>query len=461
MRKVKNTIRAYITNNLEHNDQFNSISSRLNLHKAQKKEKYNYMKISKVLKLAVPIFLVIAVAVIIGVSLNNPHVENPKEPVAVVQMDVNPSISLVVGENNTVLSVYGENDEGKMIISDEEIVGMKLNVAIENIVKIEVETGYLVKGDAAEENKITISIEAETNDIANAIKTTVETKIQTICDELKIEEKLEVIKNDSKELLVKRALELDPTLSEEEASEMTSKQLIAYIKGCQLERINIPTQEIEELYNRVKLQKIQLVEKEETKEMIDKLDATYQTIKSGYQSLYQALLDAQTALNDGYVKIFIDENSEYCKAVKNYQTMKQEILKLENEIASMEDSILKAAKIQSLSVKNLALDTAYLAITTAKEAANLVVTGLSSAIDLALNNLDDYINQLPSEIKTSITSSLTNLEQKINEAKDNAFTEFENNYKTEIEAAYNQAKNYKQNLITQLKSVNQMEKSYE
>lgn len=453
MKKIKNTIKAYINKNLEHTDQFESISSRLNLHKTQKKENYNYMKLSKALKFVVPILLIAIIAIVVVVSTQKPTIEEPKDPVAVVQMDVNPSISLVVDEKNKVLSVYGENDEGKIIINDEEIVGLKLNIAIEKIIKIEVETGYLVKGND-ESNKITISIEAETGEIANAIKTNVETNIQNICDELKINEKLEVVKNNTKEILVNRAMALDPTLTTEQANEMTSKQLIAYIKGCQLELINIPTEEIENLYNRIKLQKVQLVEKEETKVVIDKLDEHYQTIKSGYETLYQALINAQQVINDKYVEMFIAEDSTYNKAIKEYQKYKQEILKLENEISQIESSIEKAVKTQVLTAQKLALETANVAIEAAKVAADAIIEGLNQAFVLAIENLDNYINELPEEIKTNITSALTNLEQKINTVKDNAFVEFENNYKEEIELAYNNTKQYKQQLIEQLKNVN-------
>lgn len=453
MKKIKNTIKAYINKNLEHTDQFESISSRLNLHKTQKKENYNYMKLSKALKFVVPILLIAIIAIVVVVSTQKPNIEEPKDPVAVVQMDVNPSISLVVDEKNKVLSVYGENDEGKMIINDEEIVGLKLNIAIEKIIKIEVETGYLIKGND-ESNKITISIEAETGEIANAIKTNVETNIQNICDELKINEKLEIVKNNTKEILVNRAMALDPTLTTEQANEMTSKQLIAYIKGCQLELINIPTEEIENLYNRIKLQKVQLVEKEETKAVIDKLDEHYQAIKSGYETLYQALINAQQVINDKYVEMFIAEDSAYNKAIKEYQEYKQEILKLENEISQIESSIEKAVKTQLLTAQKLALETVNVTIETAKVAADAIIEGLNQAFVLAIENLDNYINELPEEIKTNITSALTNLEQKINTVKENAFVEFENNYKEEIELAYNNTKQYKQQLIEQLKNVN-------
>ena len=55
MKKVKNTIKAYINNNLKHDDQFHVISKRLNLHKSEKEENFSFMK--KYLKVALPVAL--------------------------------------------------------------------------------------------------------------------------------------------------------------------------------------------------------------------------------------------------------------------------------------------------------------------------------------------------------------------------------------------------------------------
>ena len=288
MKKVKNTIKAYINNNLKHDDQFHVISKRLNLHKSEKEENFSFMK--KYLKVALPVTLfalIITAALVVILMGNKPGVVTD-EPVAVVQMDVNPSISFTVDDENNVVSVYGENDEGKMIISGEKLVGLKLDEAIEKVITIETETGYLLKGSvSAEENNITISIEANTEEISNNIKENIQNAVSSICDELKIEEKLEVAKSNLKDKLVQRALSIDPTLTEEAAKEMTNDQLLAYITGCHLEKVSLPTKELEDLYDKVKVQKINILEKEETKKVIDKLDENYQSFKNNYQEMYQ------------------------------------------------------------------------------------------------------------------------------------------------------------------------------
>ena len=40
---------------------------------------------------------------------------------AMITMDVNPSITMVIDEKNQVLSIHGNNDEGKMIIEGENV----------------------------------------------------------------------------------------------------------------------------------------------------------------------------------------------------------------------------------------------------------------------------------------------------------------------------------------------------
>lgn len=454
MGKLKKTITAYINENLKHDDQFKDISRKLNLQKTQKRENYNFMKSSRIWKIVLPCLVLLLVVVgIVLLGNSNPSIE--KDPAAVIQMDVNPSISFVIDEDEVVLSVYGENDEGKMIINGEEIVGLKLNVAIEKIVSLESQTGYLVKGNVSnEENTISFSIEADSEEIVNQLQQSLQTSVSNICEELKINETLNIVKTNTKAPLVQRALKIDPSLTEAKANEMTIKELLAYIQGCHLEKINLPTEQIEELYNRVKVQKIQLVEREETKAVIDKLDSTYQTLKNNYQSLYQGLIEAQNALNEAYVKYFINEDSVYQQALLEYQNQKLEVLQLENEISQMENSIEKTLKQGVLEGKKLVLDTLLKALEGAKVTANSAVELISDTIDKVLENMDEFYNQLPTEIKTQVNDNLSNLENKINVAKDKIFEDFETNYKAQIESAYSNAKSYKENLIEQLKNGN-------
>lgn len=453
MKKVKNRITAYINENLKHEDQFDSIKNKLNLQKKKKMENYSYMRNSRVLKITLSCMLVIIAVVVAATVLGrSPILTTESKPAAVIQLDVNPSVSLVVDENEVVLSVYGENDEGKMIINDEEIVGLKLTEAIQKIITIESETGYLLKGNVSvTKNNISISIEAKTDEIAEKVQNKVSSTINKVCNELNIEENLEIIKTASKEQLVKRAMELDPTLTEEEANAMSIEELVAYISACQLEKIDIPTEEIEKLYDRIKKQEIQLVEKEASKVVIDGLDSTYQFLIDNYDELYNGLINAQNALNEAYVKYFINEDSTYQKALREYQNKKLEVLKLENEISQMEESVEKDIQLGILQSKKMALESQLKGLELTKQIADTGLNLLNQALDIVLQEMEQFYNDLPSDVKTEVNESLSDLEDKINEIKDEIIEEFETKYKDEIEQAYQNSKEYKESLIDQLK----------
>lgn len=457
MSKIEKEIKSYFEDVLKHDDQYESIVKKANFQKREKKEKkeiFNFMKMKNILKFALPCLVVVAIAVVSIVLLTgnkNPNVE--KETSAVVQLNVNPSISFVVSDDGKVLSVYGENDEGKMIISGEVFIDLSIEDAIEKVIELENQTGYLVSGNvSAEENKITVTIEGDSEELLNQLNDKVNTAVQSICDELNIQENLEIAKTKAKENLVNRALKLDPTLTQEKAESMSSEDLVKYISACQIEKVSIPTEELEELYNSFKLQEIKLLEKEETKAVINTLDATYLNIKNSYNQMYNALVEAQKALNDTYVEWFIKEESAYQKALKGYHEAKTKVIVLENEISKMDDSdLMKNFKEIELAASKQALVICEQALDTAKAAAESIVNGLNAAIETALENMEEFYNNLPEEIKTKVTESLSNLETKINDIKDKAFDEFETKYKDEIENAIASLENQKQALIDSLK----------
>ncbi len=68
-----------------------------------------------------------------------------------VSIDINPEISLTVDENDVVVTVYGENEDGKVLLYEEtaKIVGKDVETAVDTIVDLAIEYGYLT-----EENKV-------------------------------------------------------------------------------------------------------------------------------------------------------------------------------------------------------------------------------------------------------------------------------------------------------------------
>ena len=81
-------------------------------------------------KILIPIGLTAIAACAIAVISFNLLPRNP-ELHAIVSVDVNPSIDLVIDKHNKVVSVSGTNEEGKLIVAEEDIVGNDIEKAVE------------------------------------------------------------------------------------------------------------------------------------------------------------------------------------------------------------------------------------------------------------------------------------------------------------------------------------------
>lgn len=450
MSKIEKDIRKYINNNLDHTDQYEKIASLANVQKRKEEKRVNIMKKSW-LKFVVPcaIALVLVLAAVIIIGANNGKKQEGKAPAAVIQMDVNPSISFVVDENQVVLSVYGENDEGKMIVSGEEFVGLALDKAIEKVIEIETKTGYLVKNA---ENQIKFVIESDKEELLNKLETKVKEKTTEVCEKYNIKEKVTLVKEKAHDELVKRALDIDPTLSTDVANKMTSEELLKYILGSQLEKATIPTVELEKFYDQVKENKISFASKEETKKAVDALDSAYQSFKSNYADMLVSLKEASDKLNELYYEQFVSASSNYNMALDEIKKAKMELLKLKEELTTLpEGNINHSLKKAEIIAKENAIVLLEKTLDAAKEAAEVLIEAADKALDQIILNMENSLNELPTEVKTSLNSSLSNLETKLNEVKDAAFEEFETNYKDDIEAAYKKISEYKASLVAQLK----------
>ena len=141
---VENKYKEHVLSNLTPKDGFKELSAKLDFNTPKK----NIMKKKGIVVLTSCVCACVAIGIGAYVLFGNNTPDNTdSSKLAMVKMNLNPSISFVVDGDNKVVSVTGENNEGKMIIAGEEIVGKDLAEAIEIILTIENETGYLVSGN--------------------------------------------------------------------------------------------------------------------------------------------------------------------------------------------------------------------------------------------------------------------------------------------------------------------------
>lgn len=116
------------------------IADAFNLQIKNRKETKNMKKITSLL-------LVLAMMLTCAFALascgTTPQDPNAKAE-SLVTLDINPSVELTVDENGYVLSVYGANEDAKVLLYGEtEIVGKSLDEAVERITDLAVELGYV------------------------------------------------------------------------------------------------------------------------------------------------------------------------------------------------------------------------------------------------------------------------------------------------------------------------------
>ena len=383
-------------------------------------------------KILIPIGLTtIAACAIAVISFNL----LPREPElkAIVSVDVNPSIDLVVDKNNTVISVSGANEEGKMIIAEEDIVGKDVEQAVEIIINTESETGYLVKGNVQTgENTVTITVSADTKAIQEALENTITNTVNQACSQLNIVASTVIneAQKYTREALEKKALLCDPTLTEEDVEKMSYEQLLAVINLHYLETAEIYSQELENLYLEAKSSEISFAESEFVQEAIDKTNIIYQFLLEQYDNLCETLKTKSDELETLRYNTLVSEDSDYQKKLQEVNNAKADVISLRNELAASETpdkqvEILLETKEALLNLLNDALEGLG-------NAANASIDLLKNTVNAALEALLNLRESFPSEIKTTLQEKAKEAETFINEKKDAFFGKFEEKYKDDI-----------------------------
>lgn len=129
------------------------------------------------------IAFILPIVLIVGAVTSYIFVFNPVSSIGFVSVDINPSIQLITDENDNVIGFSAGNDDGELLLMDEtlDLMGKKVETAVENIVKATIKYGFLDPDAlATDPNAVSISTMLENgnvnqeNRLRNKIKTGVE-----------------------------------------------------------------------------------------------------------------------------------------------------------------------------------------------------------------------------------------------------------------------------------------------
>lgn len=427
MNKTEKEFKKRMEENLNVKDSYQDIISKIDFNREEKTMNKKFVFIGA------GALAVTLAGVGIGIHLMNNNLGSTElsDPVSIVSLDVNPSIDVVVDKNQRVISVTGNNDEGKMIVAEEEIIGKELDEVIDLLITLETETGYLIKGSVTEdENTITISVSADDEEIKRVMEETVTNTINEVCEELNVSENIEKVEKYNREILEQKAMACDPTLTEEVVKDMTYQQLLDVISLYHLETAEIYSAELEALYLEAREYEFDFAEKEAVNDIIDEVDLIYQFLLEGYSAVVTELKSAYESIEDLRYSLLVEETSLYQKALKDVYEAKEAVNVAKNEVASQET--VNEDLLALLEAKESLLNQALTVLTETETSINETLDVSKDTIAKIVAQLEELQASFPSEIKTKLQEKTVEVQNKLNETKDNFFESFENEYEDDI-----------------------------
>lgn len=337
-----------------------------------------------------------------------------------VTIETNPSVELVVNEKGVVVAVNGTNEDGKLLLQDEKIEGLKIEAATEKIVTLTEELGYTFKGSVkADSQGIEISVTSNTVELAKQIESKVQGEIEATIEELKLSLKLEIEDSKGREYLEEIVMAYDPTLTSEEVKAMTMQELLTKVKDATKEKAQFISVKLEEYYETLKAYEFKIYYKQE---IATALENGYAQFLESYKSLLTSFSDAINSLKEFEVYTFTNPESSYVKAMEAYQKAKQDLAskKIQLSVSDGANSILLEAQI---TVSEKALEAADKVVETVDATIKASFDTLIKSLETIYNSLEELEKQFPQELK--LEEKLTNAENYINTNKKALFEKFE------------------------------------
>ena len=337
-----------------------------------------------------------------------------------VTIETNPSVELVVNEKGVVVAVNGTNEDGKLLLQDEKIEGLKIEAATEKIVTLTEELGYTFKGSVkADSQGIEISVTSNTVELAKQIESKVQGEIEATIEELKLSLKLEIENSKGREFLEEIVMAYDPTLTREGGKAMSVQELLTKVKDATKEKAQFISVKLEEYYETLKAYEFKIYYKQE---IATALENGYTQFLESYKSLLTSFSDAINSLKEFEVYTFTNPESSYVKAMEAYQKAKQDLAskKIQFSVSDGSNSIILEAQI---TVSKKALEAADKVVETVDATIKASFDTLIKSLETIYNSLEELEKQFPQELK--LEEKLTNAENYINTNKKALFEKFE------------------------------------
>ena len=370
-------------------------------------------------------------------------------------VDINPSVEFMIDDQNKIVSVTALNDDGSILIVGEAFVGKTPEEAVEMMVTLASDTGYLVHGNAeAVENTVKISVSGNSK-YAEQLKKDVTEKANGTLQALDINGKVEEAEALGIDAL--RQIALSTSLyTEEEINAMEEDQLYKVISEGRVETALLLTEQMREAYYSAKDYEISFAEREETARIIKELGGIYNLTHTAYKTALDVYSTAITELDNFRYETLVSPESEYQKSLARLRDAKVELLKQKNYTASLD---VNGEEYASATVTLQLTEENYNEVLAAYEK-------LGNDINASLEELIEELRAAEAKlvelegtlfddnIEAHLTENAAEIEAKLNAAKDGFFAEFEKAHADDIKSIEESLLAKKQQLKAEIESGN-------
>jgi hypothetical protein len=380
-------------------------------------------------------------------SCNEEAAEAPEGTVTRVTLDVNPEFELMVDDNNLVVAVTAMNDDAAIVIAGETIVGKTPDEAINLLLEISTDAGYIVSGNvSAGTNEINISVSGD-SDYAKQLSEKLIEKTESFMSSENITASVKAAAALTEEELKALASSVS-TLAEEELAKLSQNELYKLIEESRVETATLITEELREAYNSAKEYEISFTEREEYAKIMEELGGFYSILLSSYNSAldtyYGVIEDIEAFRYDN----LISPDSEYQKALAAMRDKKAEFLKERQYVATLDVNGTEYASASvTLKASEEQFNAAYALVESLGKTVNDYIDTLLVSLKSAETMLLAIEEQFPASLTEVINAKASEIEASLNAAKDSFFTEFEAEHAADITATLNELKAEKEALI--------------
>ena len=376
--------------------------------------------------------LILAFILIFSVSFTMSACKKADETTR-MEVDINPSIEFMLDKDGNVASVTALNEDGSIVISGEEFVGKSADEALSLMIKISKDAGYISEDDSAYE--VTVSLTGN-EDLYKDIKN----KVNTYISKNNLNVTLKQAEGLSLEVLKAKVKLVKPEMTEEELIKLTKQEMLDTLKDARIETANLISEDMKNMYYQVRDSKIQIARSQEIYNLIS---TSQNSLVTQYGSFLNSVETAITGVENANMELF-SSGGAYQQAYDSLFNAKKELMETKSRIAKLNpENPIEKIQIDTM---NALLPTLESAITVAentlnqvKETAQLSINNAITILKNTYQNLLDAETQLKEtpEISQILNQNANEIETALNQAKDNAFKNFETEY-NEMITNYNQ-----------------------